>query len=794
MDFKNIASEFYPTYTWLWNTEITKDGIRKQIDEMYDAGIRAFYIIGESERFRPTFRRTHLKPDYLSDEYLELVHFAYEYGTEKGMNTWLYNEGGYPSGMACGKISDVRPDLVKQLLCVEKITLPAKMPYKAPENTLASFADSARIYDGATFDKETEIEYYYPKFVENKIHTDISREENTELFLKLTHEAMKREFGADMGRGVKYMFDDEANMGTWSLGLEEKFKAKYGYDLLDYLPYIIMPAPKEATSKEHYKARIDYNMLCYELVRDNYFRKMRVWLNENGMFSVGHLDNEHTPSQARIMRYGNPMGLFREFDVPGIDVIWSQITYPNEEGKACVDRNYEASQFFPRLAPSAARQMGHSKALTESCAVYGSYVVPEEMRYIINYQAVRGISIFNFMVVSYDRSSVMCHQFRPNFIPENLGMDSLSEINDYVARLSFLLQNSKAEINTALYIPSRTITAGGKYQAESVESYEKIGNMLEAAGVDFDIIDEELALSAKVDDGTLVCDNVTYKNVFVPKAEYELDEVMKKLSSLSSDIEPLYSRNNKKLLARKLIFGDGAIAYFVCNTSGETVFDTLSVESDFVPSELDLFDGELYGLKYERDGKCVNIPVTLLRGEGKVIYLSKNKEQPKRRAERELYREYSELKGYVSRIYGIGENGEPKSSYPTKNEIPVDIGEWEKTFSGEVVYTVDTSDIENGDYMLSLGEVRHFVKVYRSGIKYAEKTLPPYEIILKDLKEGELLTVAVSNTVANAIGASPVFDTLDIRDVGSYHADMVIRERKAAPGGLIGPVKLFKIK
>lgn len=794
MDLKNISSEFYPTYTWLWNTEITKDGIRKQIDEMYDAGIRAFYIIGESERFRPVIRRTRLKPDYLSDEYLKLLRYAYEYGTEKGMNTWLYNEGGYPSGMACGKISDVRPDLVRQMLNAEKIILPAKTAYKAPENTLSSFADSVRIYDGAIFDKETEIERYYPKFVESKIHTDVSREENTDLFIKLTHEAMKREFGADMGRGIKYMFDDEANMGTWSFGLGEKFKAKYGYDLLDYLPYIIMPTPKEATREEHYRARIDYNMLCYELIRDNYFRKMRVWLNENGMCSVGHLDNDHTAAQARIMRYGNPMSLLREFDVPGIDVIWSQITYPNEEGKACVDRNYEACQFFPRSAPSAARQMGHSKALTESCAVYGSYVAPEEMRYLVNYQAVRGISIFNFMVVSYDRSSVMCHQFRPNFIPENLGMDSLSEINDYVARLSFLLQNSKAEINTALYIPSRTITAGGKYQAESIASYEKIGNILEAAGVDFDIVDEELVLSAKVCDGALVCDKVTYKNVFVPKAEYELDEVVEKLSSLSSNIEPLYSRTNQKILARKLIFDDGAVAYFVCNTSGETVCDTLSVESDFAPSELDLFDGELYELKYERVGKRVNIPLNLLRGEGRVIYLSEKQAQAKKRSERELYREYSDLSGFVSRIYGIGENGEPKSSYPAKNEIPVDMGEWEKTFSGEVVYTVDTLGIESGDYILSLGEVRHFVKVYRDGVKYAEKTLPPYEITLKNLRAGELLTVAVSNTVANAIGASPVFDTLDIRDVGSYHADMVIREREAAPGGLIGKVALYKVK
>ena len=69
MDFKHISSEYYPAYTWLWNTTATKELIDAQIDEMFDAGIRAFYVLGEPENFRPTIRRTHLKPDYLSDEY-----------------------------------------------------------------------------------------------------------------------------------------------------------------------------------------------------------------------------------------------------------------------------------------------------------------------------------------------------------------------------------------------------------------------------------------------------------------------------------------------------------------------------------------------------------------------------------------------------------------------------------------------------------------------------------------------------------------------------------------------------
>ena len=50
MGITNIPSRFHPAYTWLWNSTITREGIRTQLQEMYAAGIRAFYVIGEPEK------------------------------------------------------------------------------------------------------------------------------------------------------------------------------------------------------------------------------------------------------------------------------------------------------------------------------------------------------------------------------------------------------------------------------------------------------------------------------------------------------------------------------------------------------------------------------------------------------------------------------------------------------------------------------------------------------------------------------------------------------------------------
>ena len=210
MDFKNVPVERQPAYTWLWNTTATRDKIKKQIDEMYESGIKAFYILGEPYRFRPTKRRTHLSPEYLSDEYIDLVYYAFELAREKGMYTWLYNEGGFPSGMACGKILDLRPDLIQRTVSEREYTLKAGTPYKKQEDTLVSFCDGLRVDEGSIFSEDKQIVDFCDAPMPTDILSDIARVENTELFLKLTHEALKSRFGDAMGKEVTMMFDDEA--------------------------------------------------------------------------------------------------------------------------------------------------------------------------------------------------------------------------------------------------------------------------------------------------------------------------------------------------------------------------------------------------------------------------------------------------------------------------------------------------------------------------------------------------------------------------------------------------------
>ena len=107
---------YAPVYVWVWNDVCTKEIIDAQLLEMQNLGIRAFYILPEPKDFRPDSMPTNLEPDYPSAKYFELCAYAIEKRKALGMNCWIYDEGGWPSGSACGKVMKAHPEYARQTL------------------------------------------------------------------------------------------------------------------------------------------------------------------------------------------------------------------------------------------------------------------------------------------------------------------------------------------------------------------------------------------------------------------------------------------------------------------------------------------------------------------------------------------------------------------------------------------------------------------------------------------------------------------------------------------------------
>ena len=786
MDLKNIPVRYQPAYTWLWNTTITRDGIKARIDEMYDAGIRAFYVIGEPENFRPNVRRTHLSPKYLSAEYIDHVYYAYETAKEKGMYTWLYNEGGFPSGSVCGEIRRKHPELSMKLINKREISLLSGKCYIPSEDAIAAFFENRRIVENESFrDDVTLTEYFFCDNERSPLLSDNASRENCRLFINMTHEKLKERFSSAMGCDIKLMFDDEASMGSWTEGLDEIFKEKYGYEIGDFIPFIF--GDREPETQDEYRAVSDYFMLCGELIRENYFIPMKEWLNKNGMLSTGHLDNDHRPDGIVINRYGNSMKTLRAFDVPGIDVIWNQIYYPDE------NNSFDGMRFFPRFASSAARQLGHSDAMSESFAVYGAHVDGELMRFGVNYQAVRGISLFNFMVMSYDKDTAMLHQFRPNFVKENPSMDTLHKINEYTARLSYLLSATRADISTALYFPARSISARGEAGRRAMESFVKLGEELEERGISFDIIDEDLVREARAYDGKLNSEKVSYSEVYLPEGELEPSEVISKLSDIKGEAVPFIERKCGFIQSRKLRFDNGDEGYFIVNTWGERVCEKIKINTSLPLYRLSLEDGVIYKLGYTQSEDSSYVDIDLLRGEGVMILASERDiDATELLTDGEPFG-ITEFSSFISRKLEISTERGTVNTYFDDGERKSGLYLWDKDLSGEVTYDAVMPKLPHGEYILSLGELSSSAKVYVDGKFIGESEYPPHNIRFKADGNEKSLRITVANTAANECARTDYFDRTDIRDVGPYHEKMKGLEKKMGCGGLFGPVTLQRI-
>ena len=785
MDLKTVPESVCPAYAWLWNDTITREGIEREIDEMEKNGIRAFYVIGEPDNWFPDGRATHLSPPYLSDEYIDLLFYAFEKAKEKGICMWLYDEGAWPSGAACGQITEKYPELAYQYISARSIALKKGEAYAAHPRALAAFTGNRRVPEGYVPEEDSLIREYYRD--QNGTHRLAIRADNADRrasgeFIRLTHEKLKKRFGGHMGGEIRYMFDDEAYMGGWTKDLDKIFYEKYGYDLTGFLPFI--SRDRQPGTDEEYRAVSDYVMLCGDLLRENYFLLMRDWLRKTGMRLTGHLDNDDKAQGAYMMRYGNVMKTMRSFDVPGIDVIWEQISYP-ENGKCC----RESMAFYPRLASSAARQIGKNVALSESFAVYGAQVTPDLMRFVVNYQAVRGINLFNFMAISYDRETPMRHQFRPNFLGDNVGMDCLRQINDYTARLSYILQTGKSEVRTALYYPFRSICAGGEKGKKAADGFVALGEMLENRGVSFDFIDEDFVLSAAVKEGSLEGEFVTYDCVFTAHGDFEIPEVTEKLSRLRSEIRPDIRRNSPSLQARKILFEDGGEGVFLVNQGGERLRERIEIGSRKRPYEIDLFTGDVYAIPFERKETDVALDLSLLRGEGVFLWLTDGEPEAEEKPVWESYAELKDFRSSISRIYKLDREKGVRNILP-EPAWQEGLIEWDDGLSGEATYITKLPELEEGEYRLDLGEVRHYAKVYINGIKAGESTVYPYTVLLKGVKGGEELKIVVANTPANECARSDYFKRHLPKDVGPYHERMVLSEAKEKAGGLFGPVRM----
>ena len=734
-NFSNPPSALFPTYSWLWTGKITKPEIKRQLDKMCDVGIKSFYVLPLPEDFSPGGMATTLCPDYLSDEYFDLVRYTSDYAKEKGMSMWLYDEGGWPSGNACEQVVKLHPELAAKKM--------------------------AKTENGY----ELQIRYY-PYTLEQKPHyADSASQKANDVFIDLTYKAYKKALGDSFGNFLPLMFTDEPAIRypAWPDGAEKLYKERYGEDMKAALPAIF----SNDDDKENARLRIQYCTIVSEIFKTNYFEKIHNWCIDNNILFSGHLNMDNTLKGSHMNHYGSQVDTLRTFDIPGIDVIWRQI-YPFSDGSTTTDEfdSVPVYPFFVRLAPSAANLNGTNLSVSECFAIYGHGITADLIRYVSNYQFVRGINIINVMTIPFESEGTLPFTMAPLFFEQRPDYQNLTLINTYLARMSYLATLGKRDANTALVLPLEDVYAMGEREQNALESFKNTGAFLEQNQVDFDIIDSNAISQATVKDGVLLIGNAKYKSVIIPDGVYLADELKQKLSSVSCKIRPVIDCDCKYIRAMRRLLCDGRYLYFIFNESNKSVSTELNLKN---VSELDCVTGKVYPF-------C-NKPVTLQSGQ-MLVLVTDTVAIPKK----EYTREYP-LTNFKTRIISkmiLSKNGVSKTTVCDGFELDSD-------FSGEVSFTTKLSLDKTSDALLSFETLYYSAKVLVNGKNAGFVALSPYtlEIPQSLFKTGDnKIEIIVANTPANAYLAFDPSQYFEKRFLGTYNQKQRTFEKdtKMLPG------------
>src|SRR5574344_1071941 len=96
--FKKILSaddkEYRSIPFWSWNDELEEDELREQIRWMKSQGFGGYFM----------HARGGLTTEYLGDKWFKCVEACIDEGKKQNLDSWAYDENGWPSGFAGGKL------------------------------------------------------------------------------------------------------------------------------------------------------------------------------------------------------------------------------------------------------------------------------------------------------------------------------------------------------------------------------------------------------------------------------------------------------------------------------------------------------------------------------------------------------------------------------------------------------------------------------------------------------------------------------------------------------------------
>ncbi|GHV50505.1 hypothetical protein AGMMS49579_04210 [Spirochaetia bacterium] len=758
---------------------------------------------------------------------------------KKGMDLWIFDEWGYPTGTAGGKTleNNTRWRSKKLHLAMDiPLEQGQEVELSAPAHFLAAAAwKTGRDIFGAPLSEDTllipadgKIRYrasakrerlcvvaweydcfrtvgvFVPDPEDDRQGTlDLLSWEGVACFISHMHEGYVGQLGKYFGRQLKGFFYDEpyvSNPYPYTFDILDEFKKTKGYDITPALPRML--------AGRNPQGLLDYRDVCTTRVAQAFYGQMAKWCHAHGVEMVGHQDLDH-----RIKSLDNVSGHFfknsAQSDAPGVDYIWNQLR-----------PGYFAD--FPRFAGSARRLLGKQHAISESFAATSSCLYPDHMRFCMEHQILRGIDRFFLMIADPVPEDNQFHTVLSKNHPQSISF--AAALNRRVALTNKLVNSARPAAKVALYIPMAVVFRDMLNHSINEAPYAKVYKTLEEASrhlcylpVDFDYLWKEALLDLRLEKGTLVTPlGQRIDTIIFPPAALEEPEIRKlrefidkggkviflndapeafegfgvicpEIRRLGDYVSPSVGLSSPAMLSVSVREDDEQKLYFILN------------END-IPAETDIFfpqGGHLLSYDYPRE-LWVNAD-TADGPEGIRIHETFEPMQLKVYA---LGGKVAEAKP----IRAAGPSGSAMQIMPIEGWIAIspegkeiklgkDLKDWgefyRKDYTGWMSYHASFTVPQAGKYRINLGRVCYAAKITIDNDKESIAAFAPFEVDRELSSGSHTIRVEILNTDANKL-----LGTTEAVQAGRdlpWFKTRVGTDRNYLCSGLLGPVTVFAV-
>jgi len=474
-----------------------------------------------------------------------------------GMQVWMTDENGYPSGMAGGRVVEANPAHESRCLIMVttngrgsnppiSLALPAgaekfvhayiytrstddppvlsnPQPYPFQTNLISDPGISGRwtlrafalqVNNQTNQATSTASGFNHPGTYANLLDAAAA-----DSFVTLTHEQYAQRFGPLAGK-IDAFYANEPNLMTlwwsgsptarpngttflpWSTNLPARFQQDHGYSLVPWLPALY-----EGTDAAAKRVRRHFYKTVGNMYTENFSQRIANWATSQGILAAGHPLQEED-LYYHVIHCGDLFRFVEPLQIPACDL-------------PMPDRGADWNYWMPKFLSS----VGQFKNRTTVAGLLDPLIyraipqltpLPDHFRRIVNMAVLVGVNQFQTYLY-WDQYPAALYR----------GM------NDYLGRLSLVLRGARNAATVGVYYPIETFQANflpvPDFWTQTIPDWETMRTWqvglnntamhLTRAGIDFNWVHGDWIRDATIENGRLVIGSHRYSAIVLPRTE-----------------------------------------------------------------------------------------------------------------------------------------------------------------------------------------------------------------------------------------------------------------------------------